>query len=64
MEGGETGNRWHGKKKTIMGEGARGKTEKKKNRKQRCRRRVLPSRREIYFADSARGTIVLPKEGI
>lgn len=30
MEGGETGNRWHGKKKTIMGEGARGKTEKKK----------------------------------
>lgn len=48
-----------------MGEGARGKTEKKKkNRKQRCRRRVLPSRREIYFADSARGTIVLPKEGI
>ena len=70
-EGGETGNRWHGKKKTIMGEGARGKKKKKKekkkkrkNRKQRCRRRVLPSRREIYFADSARGTIVSPKERI
>lgn len=30
MEGRETGNRWHGKKKTIMGEGARGKKKKKK----------------------------------
>lgn len=52
--------------RTVDGAEKRGRKRRKGRRvkKQRCRRHVLPDRREIYFADSARGTIVLPKERI